>query len=72
MCDTIVKDKDTMINEIVWNASIIMERKIDYLKCVADQFESKGDLENAKIWRSDIPAIKSAIEVMRKTAGCWA
>jgi len=66
------KDKDNIINEIVDNASIIMENKIELLELIAKQYEEKSDAERAEIWRQDIPDIKKAIDVMRRLSGTWA
>lgn len=65
-------DKGTILNQVVAQAASLMEWKIDMLECIADQYEEKGDLVRAEKWREDIPAIRSAVEVMRKLAGGWA
>ena len=66
------KDKNNIINEIVDNASIIMENRIELLELIAKQYEENSDAERAEIWRQDIPDIKKAIDVMRRLSGTWA
>lgn len=67
-----MKDKNTIINEIMANAADIMEAKLDYIELVAKQFEDKGNAEQAARCRKDIPRIKAAVELMREYGGCWA
>lgn len=65
-------DKSTILNQIVSNAATLMEIKADSLQCIAEQYEEKGDLERAAMWREDIPAILAAVALMQKLSGCWA
>jgi len=67
-----LKDNSTIINELVFNASVVMENKIEYLELVAEQFEKKGDFKQATSWRRNIPTIKTAVEIMREMDGAWA
>jgi hypothetical protein len=67
-----MKDKSRIINEMVVNASDVMEAKAEEMERIAQQFEAKGDTQRAKHIKADVPEIKKAIELMRKLEGCWA
>lgn len=67
-----MKDKNRIINEMVANTADVLEAKAEEVECIAEQYEAKGDIERATDWRKDLPAIRSAVEIMRLRAGCWA
>ncbi len=67
-----IKDKNTIINEMVWNTADIMEANAKYHELVAEQYDSKGETGEAAYWRKDIKAMMQAVELIRKLAGCWA
>ena len=53
-----IRDKNTIINELVDSAADVMEAKAEYNKLVAEQFEKKGDMER--------------VQRLREWAGSWA
>jgi hypothetical protein len=67
-----MKYKCQIINEIVTNASDIMEAKAEEMECIAQQFDAKADTERAERLRKDVQEIGKAIELMRRFGGCWA
>ncbi len=67
-----MKDKYTIINEMVLNTAHVMESKADEKEIIAQQYEEDGNEIKAQLWREDIERIKDAVELIRKYAGCWA
>ena len=62
----------TILNRIVEDAAGIIESKIEFCECVAEQFENQGKNEDAARWRENIPDMKIAIGVIRRMSGSWA
>ena len=70
-----MKDKNTIINEIVDNASEILEQKKEYNKIVIELLEEKKQTDNIhtiNTLKEDNTKITEAIILMRKYSGCWA
>lgn len=67
-----MKDKNTIINEIVGNAADVMAAKLDFNECVAEQMERKGNTDVASRLRAQNARIADAVALMREFGGCWA
>lgn len=66
-----MKDRHTILNEMVLNVADIMEAKAEYLELVAQQYEEDGNIERAEEWRKDLPKIQEAVALIRSKSGCW-
>ena len=66
-----MKDRHTILNEMVLNVADIMEAKAEYLELVAQQYEESGNIERAEEWRKDLPKIREAVALIRSKSGCW-
>lgn len=66
-----MKDKNTIINQMIMNAADVMEAKIEYNEIVVEMFEEKGDTERVKNLRDLNVRIAAAIATIRENDGCW-
>ena len=67
-----MKDKNTIVNEMVENTTDIMEEKAQFCQCVADQYVEKGDTIRAEHWSGEAQAIMEVVKFIRERGGCWA
>lgn len=67
-----MKDKDTILNELMENAASLIEAKIEFTKIVRDQFIKKGDTTRTETLTRDIEEMTQAMNTIRVRGGCWA
>jgi hypothetical protein len=69
-----MKDRDTILNDMVSTAADIMEAKVNYNLIVLEQIvEKRGQMDEvAQRIRIENKRIEDAINIMRKIGGCWA
>lgn len=67
-----MKDKHTILNELVANAGEVMAAKAEYLDTVADQFKASGRTQEEAYWRRLAERARLGAEIIKEQAGCWA
>ena len=69
-----MKDKNTIINEMVQNASHIMQSKVKETEMIIQMLKDKGEGDGHTVQKleSDNEKTKQAIKVMQDLGGCWA
>lgn len=68
-----MRDKDTIINQIVSDAARIMEMKVEFNESVINQMKHDPERREtaAELYETN-KRIKEAIDLMREHGGCWA
>jgi len=67
-----MRDKGTIINQIVSDAARIMEMKMEFNELVIEQMVDNPDrADTVRILTALNKRIKEAIEMMRENEGCW-
>jgi hypothetical protein len=67
-----MKDKNTILNEMVEHAAGIMENKMDELTILVSIYREKGDEVRASHWEEEVRKIDECVVFMRERGGCWA
>lgn len=68
----IMKDKNTIINELVANAADTMAAKGDELLMMAQIYADQGRQEMSDAVRESAAPIFAAVELIRERSGSWA
>ncbi len=67
-----MKDNNTILNGIVYNASMIMLNKKKYNQLIIEQLEDKeGSRDTVQLLSDMNKRIDSAVDLMHENAGCW-
>ena len=67
-----IKDKNSILNDLMDNAVQLIAGKIQYTQVVLEQFEEKNDAERVKALNADIEEMTQAMNTIKKRSGCWA
>lgn len=67
-----MKDRNTILNDMVMQATDIMEMKIDYFLIMVEQYEFKGDPVRAAHYQNELDQTQEVVDFIRERVGCWA
>lgn len=68
-----MKDKNTILNEMMDNAAEIIEAKIDYILLVIQKINQRANMADIKaILEADVEKMRCARDIIVEYSGSWA